>query len=69
VSDDHLKVPIDALFFTRLSGELCTQAGKAKMAGRDEACAILVGMSNAILDTLTGLGDELRESKAPGGAK
>lgn len=65
MSDDHLKVPIDALFFIRLSGELCTQAGRAKMDGNAQAGAVLQGISNAIFETLTGLGEELHKSEDP----
>lgn len=43
MSDKHLKVPIDALFFTRLSGELCSRAGMAKTAGNAQAGAVLQG--------------------------
>jgi hypothetical protein len=65
MSDNHLKVPIDALFFIRLSGELSTQAGKAKIAGNEQAGATLQGISEAIFETLTSLGDELHSTEKP----
>jgi len=59
MSDSHLKVPIDARFFTRLSGRLMTAAGMARDRGDKQAAAILLGLSESIFTTLTELGDEV----------